>query len=149
MSSTEILPNSLRFTDGRWQLTSPLTHAGGGLFAVTADWCMHCSELKKAVPQAQQLNSFDFFWMDGDKSPHHQRKTQEMGIEGFPTLYTIKKDGFLESYEGGRSAQDLASNFSKGDTIESFIPISYMGQGHFRGGGHNYHGERHYGGRWW
>jgi len=136
MSTIEVLPNAVRNVGGRWQLISPLTHGGGGLFAIVAGWCSHCSTLKATVPQAQQIRSFDFFWMDGDRTPEHQEKTQEMGIEGFPTIYTIKKDGFLEPYEGGRSAQDLASNFRKGDTIESFVPMS--GGGLFDWGGRRY-----------
>lgn len=112
--SVEIQPNVLKRNGyGQWVLDIPMAHSGGGLLAVTAEWCSHCNTLKNTVPKAQTLNPFDFYWMNGEKTPMHEQKSQEMGVEGYPTMYSIKRNGVLEEYRGGRSANDLASSFSR------------------------------------
>lgn len=82
---------------------------GGGLFAVVADWCGFCKSLKKNVDEAQKIRSFDFYFLDADKS---RAKVQEMGVPGFPMMYTIGKGGQLTEYNGGRNVKDLTENFS-------------------------------------
>jgi len=83
------------------------------MFAVVADWCGHCRTLKATVPQSQLLMPFDFFYMNGDKTQEHRDKTERMGVHGFPTIYYINRDGVLQEYTGGRSANDLARVFHK------------------------------------
>lgn len=110
MTTVEVMPETVQLINGKWQLVSPLAQSGGGLFAVTADWCSHCAQLKKTVPKAQEMNMFNFFWMDGDK---HQAKAQEMDIQGFPSIYYIGRNGILHTYNGGRSAEQLAQVFHR------------------------------------
>jgi len=113
MTSVEVSPDTIQYRNGRWQFVHPVAHSGGALFAVTAEWCGHCNALKRSVPQAQKLSLFDFFWLDGDKSPAHQQKAQQMGIEGFPSMYFIERNGYLTPYNGGRSPEQLARVFHK------------------------------------
>lgn len=111
---TEILPSAVQNRNGRWQINHPALHAGGALFAITAEWCPHCTQLKGAiVPQAQRFNPFLFFWMDGDKTDAARTKTQQMGIQGFPTIYYVGKNGYLQQYDGDRSPQQLARVFHR------------------------------------
>jgi hypothetical protein len=117
--SIELSPNSLRRTpDGRWQITLPAAHPGGALFAVVAPWCGHCSNLKNNVFQAQSANPFDFFFLDGDQSDFHRKKVEQMGVMGFPTIFYVGKDGYLKEYNGSRSSEALARNFSKGVNVQ-------------------------------
>jgi thioredoxin-like negative regulator of GroEL len=117
--STELSPNAVqRDSSGSWRISHPSAHPGGALFAVVAPWCGHCSNLKKNIAQAQSVQPFNFFFLDGDKTDINRTKTNEMGIQGFPTIYYVAKDGILKEYNGGRSAEALARNFSTGVNIE-------------------------------
>lgn len=117
--ATEIAPNALqKGPDGRWRIVHPSAHPGGALFAVTAPWCGHCQNLKKNVTQAQLVQPFDFFYLDGDQSDSHRAKIEQMGIQGFPTMYYVGKDGILKEYNGGRHPEALARSFSKGVNIQ-------------------------------
>src|SRR5690349_20226194 len=103
----ELPPDILRKNQKGWAVNFPLATNGGALFAVTAPWCGHCSALKKSVAEAQARRPFDFFYSDGDKSDKHRQQVQQMGIEGFPTLYGIAPGGLLVPYEGGRDPNSL------------------------------------------
>ena len=114
MNPDEVLPKTVQMRNGRWQLNHTKAHPGGGLFAVTAEWCPHCVQLKnQVVPKAKELNSFNFFWMDGDKTEDARTKSQQLNIEGFPTLYRIERDGYLTEYNGDRSPSGLAQSFHR------------------------------------
>jgi thiol:disulfide interchange protein len=111
MEGIEVHPNVVRGPPERPQLHAPFAKAGGGLFAITADWCGHCKTLKANVKNARTIQPFDFYWMDGDKTAAHQAKASELKVQGFPTLYYIERDGQLMPYTGGRGAEDLVHIF--------------------------------------
>jgi len=113
MTTVEVRPDTVRFNAGKWQLIHPAAHRGGALFAVTASWCGYCNQLKSNVPKAQSMNLFDFFWLDGDKTESHKRKATQMGIQGFPTLFYVDRNGYLLPYNGGRSPAQLAQVFHR------------------------------------
>ena len=111
---TEILPNTIQRTFNGFKLNHPAAAPGGSLFAVTASWCSHCSNLKKNVSRAQAITPFDVFYMDGDASDASRKKAEEMGIVGFPTVYYVGKDGSLKQYQGPTDPESLGQTFHKG-----------------------------------
>ena len=104
--------------DGKWRITHPAAAPGGALFAITSEWCTHCKNLKKNVQEAQLIQPFDFFFLDGDQTDAHRAKTTEMGVQGFPTMYQVGKDGVLTDYNGGRHVEALARTFTKGVNVQ-------------------------------
>jgi thiol-disulfide isomerase/thioredoxin len=111
MDGIEIHPNVIMGSPDRPVLGTPMAKTGGGLFAITAEWCGYCKKLKNSVQQARGVQPFDFFWMDGDKSPAHKKKAVDMKVEGFPTLYYIERGGQILPYTGGREPSDLVHVF--------------------------------------
>lgn len=111
----EVPPDALGTTsDGRsWKILNPLAQNGNALFAVVADWCGHCQELKRQIKEAQNMSPFPFFYMNGDKDDRHRLQTNRMNIEGFPTMYTVALGGQLVEYNGGRDARSLARAFGR------------------------------------
>lgn len=114
MPAIDVSPNTIvqDRNSGKMRIDSGLAKPGD-MFAVTAPWCGHCNTLKKNVDSAQQQSQFNFFNLEGDRTPQHQAKTKEMGIEGFPTVYAVGPYGYLQQYQGGRSAEAIASNFKR------------------------------------
>lgn len=113
MSGIEVRSNLLtQSNNGQWVLQVPQSHRGGGLFAITADFCSHCQSLKKNVQEAQHRTSFDYFYLDGASQSNKQLLSQ-MNIEGFPTMYNINRNGILTEYNGGRNVESLAQTFHK------------------------------------
>ena len=111
--SQECQPNVLSVSNGRAKLNWPAAASGGGLFAITAEWCGYCTKLKNNARLARQRIPFDFYWMDGDKSPAHKAKAAELQVSGFPTLFYINRGGELSKYNGGREPSDLIQIFHK------------------------------------
>lgn len=111
---TEVSPNTVQRTPFGWKLNHPAAAPGGCLFAVTAKWCGHCSNLKKNVSKAQSFAPFDAFYLDGDASDANRQKAEEMGIEGFPTVYYVGRDGILKPHQGPTDPQSLGRTFHKG-----------------------------------
>ena len=110
--STEVSPEILQKTKDGWRIAAPSAQPGGGMFAVVADWCGHCKTLKSTVAQAQRNKPFDFFYMTGDKTNDHKTKSQQLGVEGFPTTYFIGRNGVLFPYNGARSVPAFNELFS-------------------------------------
>ena len=114
MSIIQISPNLVRFTNNTWILDHPFAKNGGAMLTVTADWCGHCTKLKQILPQAQQLNSFNVFNIDGGgDSKETKDKLEQLGVKGFPTIFYLDKGGKLYKYEGDRSPQALADTFHR------------------------------------
>lgn len=111
MDGVEIHPNVIMGSSDRPILGTPMAKAGGGLFAITAEWCGYCKKLKNSVKQARTVQPFDFFWMDGDKTPAHKKKSTDLKVQGFPTVYYIDRGGQLLPYKGGREPGDLVHIF--------------------------------------
>lgn len=83
----------------------------GAMFAVFANWCIHCKKLKAAVEQAGLKNVY-YFDASDNKNPEVQATLSKLKVNSFPTVFKIGSDGLLMSYEGGRSPQELQQNFS-------------------------------------
>jgi hypothetical protein len=110
---TEVTPDLIQFKNGQLIFTPALAHSGGGALGVGTEWCGYCNQLKKNVPMGQRLRPFDFFWLDAEKTAAHKAKVQQLGIRGYPTIYSIGRGGVLTEYEGGRTPEQLARNFSR------------------------------------
>lgn len=110
--SIEISPELIKRNEKTWKLDIPMAQTGGAMFAITADWCSHCKELKKTVSEAQRNKPFDFFYMTADKTKNHSNKVNEMGVEGFPTTYFVGRGGNLYTYEGERSIRAFNELFT-------------------------------------
>ena len=107
---TEITPNVVQqMQNGTWRLASPLAQNGKSLFAVTTNWCGHCKDLKQLyVPEAQLIEPFKFFYMDGEKSRAHENVSQALGVQGYPAVYKVGRNGTLTEYNGSRKPAQLA-----------------------------------------
>ena len=104
MIAIEITPELISKKGNDWHLNVPMAHSGRAMFAVIADWCHYCKELKKNVTEAQQTARFPFFHMDGDKNGTF---AQTMGVRGYPTIFHVGRDGLLTRYNGGRDKDSL------------------------------------------
>ena len=113
MVGVEIQPNVIVGGADKPVIAATVAKAGGGLFAITAEWCGYCKKLKNSVETAKTIQPFDFFWMDGDKTPAHKKKSTELNVQGFPTIYYIDKGGRLLPYSGGREPADLVHIFHR------------------------------------
>jgi len=111
--SIEIAPDVLQYQNGKWIITIPFAQSGGGMLAIGTEWCGYCKQLKNVVKNAQMEKNFDFFWMDGEKTPDHEAKSKQMNIKGYPTIFYINRNGVLHEYNGGRTAEDIAKVFHK------------------------------------
>lgn len=111
----EVQPDLLqKNSKNQWILNSDMARSGGGLFAVVAEWCGHCTHLKTAIREAQKINAFSFFYLDGGNvSKSHRAKLEEMQIDGFPTVFYVGRDGVLTLYNGKRSPEALAQVFHR------------------------------------
>ncbi len=110
--TVEVIPNTITTRNGQLALDTGLAKPGD-MFAVTAEWCGHCTNLKKNVEAAQRLGKFTFFNFTGDASPAHQQAAKQLGVRGFPTVFKVKPYGLLERYEGPRHPEAIASTFSR------------------------------------
>lgn len=107
---TEVGPDAVQMMNGRWTILSPKAYPGA-MFAVTADFCGHCHNLKRSVGQAQRYKDIPFLFMDATRSSNARDKVLMMGIEGFPTIYKVGRAGRLEPYEGSRDPRTLIEAF--------------------------------------
>ena len=109
----KISPSGISTARGRLNLNYPIAHNGGGLFAITAGWCGHCTRLHTSVTEAMKIKPFTFFYLDAtdNNDPEVQKKLSEIKVTSFPTLYYIDKGGYLLPYNGDRSPNVLAKKF--------------------------------------
>lgn len=106
--TTELNPFDIQNVHGKLYVMSPMVRPGS-MVAVTAEWCGHCVSLKKNVGLARQIYPFLAFFVDSEKAG--PGKLQQIGVQGFPTVFKVLSDGQLEKYEGSRDPRALASAF--------------------------------------
>lgn len=104
---TKVSPNSVVEHRGNFYMTIPNAVGRRGLFTVAVDWCGHCKQLAENIKEARIVNPFPSYYVVGDENPASKRLTQRLGIEGFPSMFIIERDGRLTPYNGSRLPQAI------------------------------------------
>jgi len=107
----QIPASSISYQGTKWTIQNPeKSPIAPGYFAVVSKRCHHCHQFMDNAQEAIKTKPFTFVFMEGDDSPEGITKAEEMGIRGFPTIFSVMKSGELLPYNGSRSADALAIN---------------------------------------
>ena len=87
-----------------------------GLFLIYADWCGYCQmlvpEWKKFVKEYSDKYTIKSFNVEGGSG--NKIIAQKMGVEGYPTILYISKDGKIGGqYSGERNIKEFDNYLSK------------------------------------
>jgi protein disulfide-isomerase-like protein len=89
---------------------------GKNMLLVYADWCGHCKSLKPIWTQASsEINkeSQKMFMVNcGGDSDNEKKIMKDYSIDGFPTILIFNNGKYVKNYSGGRTKEDLISEFS-------------------------------------
>lgn len=111
---TKVDPRAFAFRNGEWYITDPRIVGRRALFSVVAPWCGYCLRLSEQVRQARQSTQMPSYYVVGDGDDLSKQLSRAMGVQGYPTIYVIERDGKLTTYEGDRSAGALSNTISGG-----------------------------------
>jgi thiol-disulfide isomerase/thioredoxin len=97
--------NAAQPPHGRW----------GSIVAVLVSWCGHC---RKTKPEFERVaikykdSNYPLYFLDGDED---STLTTGIGVQGFPTMIFLDKDGYLtnQRVEGAANEQRLTAEISK------------------------------------
>lgn len=80
---------------------------GPAVLFVKADWCPHCVRAKPEVARAARVlgSVVPVYELDSERN---KRKIESLGVDGFPTIFFLSKDGDLRTFGGERSGQKIA-----------------------------------------
>lgn len=81
---------------------------GPAVLFVKADWCPHCREMKPEMQKAAALlgSVVPVYAVDSEK---HEDVIQKMGVDGFPTIFYMDREGKLTMYrEESRTGRKIA-----------------------------------------
>ena len=81
--------------------------SGPALLFAKADWCPHCQTAKPEIRKAAAIlgSVVPVYELDSDK---HQDAIEELGVQGFPTIFFRDARGKLKEYKGERKGQKIA-----------------------------------------
>ncbi len=74
---------------------------------VKADWCPHCHSMAPHMKRAQKMlgSTMPVYVVDADAN---QNVVQQLGVQGFPTVFVIGADRRKREYDGPREAKSIA-----------------------------------------
>ena len=82
-----------------------------GLIKFYAPWCPHCTDMVETLSYlSDQLQDYGFVVAAvncDDTELRNDQLAQDIGIEGFPSLYFVNGQGELQEYQGGRDLENL------------------------------------------
>lgn len=83
-----------------------------GFLKIYAPWCSHCISMVDTVNSvSKKLKTKNIVIGVCDGTDKRNKKIMEiLEVRGFPTLYLVKSDGSLDSYNQGRDENTLISN---------------------------------------
>ena len=85
---------------------------GKSVIAFMADFCGHCTELKPAFFEVAKSTP-SIHWVDA--SDGESKLVEELGVEGFPSIFYFENGRKVGEYKGARDARSMKSGF------ESFL----------------------------
>lgn len=91
-----------------WYITDPRFVNRQGFFCVVAEWCGWCKKLAASMYQARSQYNVVCAYIDGDTALG-KAYAQQMGVSGFPSIFTFDTTGKLKEYNGDRSPSALAA----------------------------------------
>ena len=80
--------------------------SGPGILLVYAPWCGHCKNMMAGYEIASTLTDVKFARVEGSKVPAFMQARE---VRGFPTLFTVAKNGDVQRYASGRDTQSLVN----------------------------------------
>lgn len=99
----EIFEKDVKNVNGKFYIN--LAKNTGGMVIVKAEWCGYCKRTMPELFKVSQLTGsmFPIFKIDSDVNKNLINK---MGVQGFPTIFFIEKDGLISSkYSQDRECQ--------------------------------------------
>ena len=78
---------------------------GSKLVLFYADWCGHCKKMKPDWNKAK--SEFPNRCQDIEHKQITQEHQDQYDIKGYPSIFTVNKDGEIEEWKGGRSYSDF------------------------------------------
>lgn len=82
-----------------------------GLIMFGTNWCPHCQHLKPVIKALGKMDkSFVVGAVDCDKQ---KIISDKLNVQGYPTLFIVKKNGSLKEYKGGRNLSNLVLHMCK------------------------------------
>lgn len=88
-----------------------------GLVKFYAPWCPHCQVMvptMKKLAKTLKPYSVNIGAVNCDNvRAKNDQLAGEVGVDGFPSLYVVKKSGRLVPYEGGRDAKSIMRGLEK------------------------------------
>ncbi len=108
---TQINPNTIREYNDGYRFILPAAMGKIGYITIAAPWCGHCNVLSESMKVARQKLNFPSYYINGDDQSS-KAIMQQLGVEGFPTMFVFDRDGKLYSYQQGRDPQSLITGIS-------------------------------------
>lgn len=95
--------------DGQKDLMRPDILGNLGLLKVYAPWCGHCKNMKDTMKQiAHNLNDVNYNVMAiNSENDNNKELIEKLSVRGFPSLFTIDRNGSPTEYTGNRDKLSL------------------------------------------
>ena len=81
-----------------------------GMIKIYAPWCGHCHNMIPTINELSKKN-VNIGIINGDDNIN-QPILEHIGLEGFPSLYLLKKSGRLVEYKGPRTKSSIESKLN-------------------------------------
>lgn len=85
----------------------------GGLFVVYANWCSFCQDLKPTWKQLYKEGKKLEYKIAAVDAMKNQELVHMLGIQGYPTILVVMKNGKIKEYTGPRTLEALKKKFPK------------------------------------
>jgi len=78
-----------------------------GIHLFTASWCGHCVQMKEGFADRDLEKPYPYY--EHEESTVDQKKLQKsiFDVNGFPTIYFVKKGPVIKKHEGGRTKKEI------------------------------------------
>ena len=90
-----------------------------GLLKCYAPWCPHCKDLINPLMFLANGLKKEGFKIVSVNSEKTQNICNNIGVQGFPTLFLINPDGTLKDYNSDRSIEGILSEICKHTNSET------------------------------
>ncbi len=84
-----------------------------GMLFVGAKWCGHCVSFKPEYEKFASITGNDYVLYHLDEAVAGKTVLERMGIQGFPSLFTMAASGELTRYTSDRDLFTLTKEFCK------------------------------------
>lgn len=86
-----------------------------GLIVIYAPWCGYCQMLVPIWKKLAENNDYTIKALNAENEKEgNKRMANQLGVEGFPTIKYIDKNGQIgENYQGERNIQDFINFLSQ------------------------------------